>query len=161
MQTRRISTVMRAMLVPSPITAATHAFRLELDLEEAMACREFWKDLYYRLNVVEIRVPRCGSRDEIPELAARFLARFNAQYDRQKEQRRREKLDDPAAADRQAAALGDLRKQRLVADLEDPRGLGAVPAHALEHFQECRALGLSRPAASNLPEAVEDSRTVW
>jgi hypothetical protein len=141
--------------------AAARPFRLELDLEEAMACREFWKDLYYRLNVVEIRVPplREPRRDSgigraVPrpvQRAVRSAKRAAA----------REKLDDPAAADRQAAALGDLRKQRLVADLEDPRGLGAVPAHALEHFQECRALGLSRPAASNLPEAVEDSRTVW
>jgi two-component system, NtrC family, response regulator AtoC len=56
------------------------------NLEEAMACREFREDLYYRLNVVEIRVPPLRERrDEIPALAARFLARFNAQYGRQKE----------------------------------------------------------------------------
>jgi transcriptional regulator with GAF, ATPase, and Fis domain len=105
---------MRAMLVPSPIPAATHAFRLELDLEAAMACREFWKDLYYRLNVVEIRVPplREPRRDSgigraVPrpvQRAVRSAKRAAA----------REKLDDPAAADRQAA-FGDLRKQRLVA----------------------------------------------
>ena len=56
------------------------------NLEEAMACREFREDLYYRLNVVEIRVPPLRERrEEIPELAARLLARFNAQYGRQKE----------------------------------------------------------------------------
>jgi transcriptional regulator with PAS, ATPase and Fis domain len=56
------------------------------NLEEAMACREFRADLYYRLNVVEIRVPPLRERrEEIPELAARLLARFNAQYGRQKE----------------------------------------------------------------------------
>jgi two-component system, NtrC family, response regulator AtoC len=56
------------------------------NLEEAMACREFREDLYYRLNVVEIRVPPLRERrEEIPELAARFLARFNAQYGRQKQ----------------------------------------------------------------------------
>jgi two-component system response regulator AtoC len=56
------------------------------NLEEAIACREFREDLYYRLNVVEIRVPPLRERrEEIPELAARFLARFNAQYGRQKE----------------------------------------------------------------------------
>ena len=56
------------------------------NLEEAMACREFREDLYYRLNVVEIRVPPLRERrEEIPELAARFLARFNARYGRQKE----------------------------------------------------------------------------
>jgi transcriptional regulator with PAS, ATPase and Fis domain len=56
------------------------------NLEEAMACREFREDLYYRLNVVEIRVPPLRERrEEIPELAARFLARFNAQYGRHKQ----------------------------------------------------------------------------
>src|SRR2546427_7024211 len=56
------------------------------NLEEAMACREFREDLYYRLNVVEIRVPPLRERrEEIPELAARLLARFNAQYGRQKQ----------------------------------------------------------------------------
>ena len=56
------------------------------NLEEAMASGEFRADLYYRLNVVEIRVPPLRERrEEIPELAARFLARFNAQYGRQKQ----------------------------------------------------------------------------
>jgi two-component system, NtrC family, response regulator AtoC len=56
------------------------------NLEEAMASGQFRADLYYRLNVVEIRVPPLRERrEEIPELAARFLARFNAQYGRHKE----------------------------------------------------------------------------
>jgi two-component system, NtrC family, response regulator AtoC len=54
------------------------------DLEEAMARGEFRKDLYYRLNVIEIRVPPLRERrEEIPELALRFLARFNSEYGRQ------------------------------------------------------------------------------
>src|SRR6266404_327948 len=56
------------------------------NLEEAMGCGQFRVDLYYRLNVVEIRVPPLRERrEEIPELAARFQARFNAQYGRQKQ----------------------------------------------------------------------------
>jgi hypothetical protein len=42
---------------------------------------------------------------------------------------------------RYPASFGDLRKQRLVVDLKDPRGCGTVPAHALEHFQERLAFG--------------------
>jgi len=67
--------------VDARVIAATNR-----DLEEAMARREFREDLYYRLNVVEIRVPPLRERrEEIPELASRFLARFNLQYGRQKQ----------------------------------------------------------------------------
>src|SRR5438132_8136037 len=62
---------------------------------------------------------------------------------------------------RPQAALGDLVEQRLVADLEAPRGLGAVPAHAVEHFPECLRLGFSRPAASNLPETTLGNGESW
>jgi len=56
------------------------------DLEDAMRHGQFREDLYYRVNVVEIRVPPLRERrEEIPLLASRFLARFNAQYGRQKQ----------------------------------------------------------------------------
>jgi two-component system response regulator AtoC len=72
----------RQMLtVDSRVIAATNR-----NLDEAMASGEFRHDLYYRINVVEIRVPPLRERrEEIPELASRFLARFNAQYGRQKQ----------------------------------------------------------------------------
>ena len=66
--------------VDARVIAATNR-----DLEQAMALGEFREDLYYRLNVVEIRVPPLRERrEEIPGLAARFLAEFNARYGRQK-----------------------------------------------------------------------------
>src|SRR5881296_2671523 len=56
------------------------------DLELALVRGEFREDLYYRLNVVEIRIPPLRERkDEIPILASGFLARFNGQYRRNKE----------------------------------------------------------------------------
>ncbi len=56
------------------------------DLDQAMAHGEFREDLYYRLNVVGIRIPPLRERkDEIPILASGFLARFNEQYGRNKE----------------------------------------------------------------------------
>src|SRR5437667_11186835 len=56
------------------------------DLERAMARSEFREDLYYRLNVVEIRIPPLRERkEEIPLLASSFLSRFNAQYGRTKQ----------------------------------------------------------------------------
>jgi two-component system response regulator AtoC len=58
------------------------------DLEDAMKRGEFREDLYYRLNVVEIRVPPLRERrEEIPILATWFLAKFNAQYGRHKKLR--------------------------------------------------------------------------
>ena len=56
------------------------------DLEAALARSEFREDLYYRLNVVEICIPPLRDRkEEIPALAARFLATFNHQYGRNKQ----------------------------------------------------------------------------
>ena len=47
---------------------------------------EFREDLYYRLNVIEIRIPPLRQRkDEIPALASGFLARFNKEYGRNKQ----------------------------------------------------------------------------
>jgi two-component system, NtrC family, response regulator AtoC len=67
--------------VDARVIAATNR-----DLEEAMTRGEFREDLYYRLNVVEIRVPPLRERrEEIPALASWFLAKFNAQYGRQKQ----------------------------------------------------------------------------
>src|SRR5437899_516328 len=53
-------------------------------------------------------------------------------------------------------AFTDLVEQGLVADLEDSRGFGAIPAHALEHLGQSLALGLSGAAARDLPEALGD-----
>src|SRR2546426_425207 len=67
--------------VDTRVIAATNR-----NLEEAMARGEFREDLYYRLNVVEIQVPPLRERrEEIPGLAVWFLAKFNAQYGRQKQ----------------------------------------------------------------------------
>ena len=69
--------------VDARVIAATNR-----DLEEAMTRGEFRDDLYYRLNVVEIRVPPLRERrEEIPGLASWFLAKFNTQYGRQKQLR--------------------------------------------------------------------------
>ena len=66
--------------VDARVIAATNR-----DLERAMARQEFREDLYYRLNVVELRIPPLRERrEEIPGLAAWFLERFNAQYGRTK-----------------------------------------------------------------------------
>ena len=53
------------------------------DLEASMRARQFREDLYYRLNVIEIRVPSLRERrEEIPVLVDHFVRKFNAQYGR-------------------------------------------------------------------------------
>ena len=54
------------------------------DLKAALRDGGFREDLYYRLNVVDIRVPPLRDRREaIPALIRLFLARFNSEYGRQ------------------------------------------------------------------------------
>ena len=62
---------------------------------------------------------------------------------------------EPARGRRQLT-LGDLVEQRLVADLQDPGCLGAIPAHALQHLRERVPLGLARAPTRDLPQALAD-----
>ncbi len=56
------------------------------NLEMALSSGQFREDLYYRLNVVEIRVPPLRERkEEIPILAMSFLDRFNHRDGRKEE----------------------------------------------------------------------------
>ncbi|MFB3827877.1 MAG: sigma-54-dependent transcriptional regulator [Bryobacteraceae bacterium] len=51
------------------------------DLNAMMAGKQFRDDLYYRLSMVEIEVPRLADRkQDLPLLANHFLERFAAQY---------------------------------------------------------------------------------
>jgi len=57
-----------------------------VDLERATARGAFRADLYYRLNVVEVRIPPLRERKAvIPTLVSQFLSRFNEQYGRRRE----------------------------------------------------------------------------
>src|SRR5437899_3598236 len=56
------------------------------DLETAVRAHQFREDLYYRLNVIEIRIPPLRERrEEIPVLVDHFLTQFNSQYGRKLE----------------------------------------------------------------------------
>jgi len=58
------------------IIAATN-----VDLEKAVKDGRFREDLYYRLNVIPIRMPALRDRmEDLPELARFFLRRYNLQF---------------------------------------------------------------------------------
>ena len=60
------------------ILAATNA-----DLWEQVRAKQFREDLYYRLNVIALRLPPLRERtDDIPRLGTHLLRRYGAQYGR-------------------------------------------------------------------------------
>jgi len=52
-----------------------------IDLERAVRDGRFREDLYYRVNVIPVRLPALRDRiEDLPELAACFLQRYNAKF---------------------------------------------------------------------------------
>ena len=69
----------RPIRVDLRIIAATN-----VDLEEAVRAGRFREDLYYRLNVIPMKVPPLRDRTEdLPALASFFISRYNAKFRRQ------------------------------------------------------------------------------
>jgi transcriptional regulator with PAS, ATPase and Fis domain len=61
------------------VVAATHR-----DLRTAIAEGKFREDLYYRLSMVELRVPPLKERpDDIPLLTRHFVQKFSREFDKQ------------------------------------------------------------------------------
>jgi two-component system, NtrC family, nitrogen regulation response regulator NtrX len=81
------------------------------NLSEEIAAGRFREDLYYRLNVVPVRMPPLRERrEDIPELANHFIARFAAER----------RIPTPALSDEAMAALqahdwpGNVRQLRNI-----------------------------------------------
>lgn len=75
-QVRRIGST-KDIKVDVRIIASTNA-----DLKKLIAEKKFREDLYYRINIVDIKMPGLDKRrEDIPLLIAHFEKRFNQKYD--------------------------------------------------------------------------------
>ena len=119
----------KVIMVDARIIAATNR-----NLEEAVKQGLFREDLYYRLNVVPIRLPPLRERgDDIPLLADRFLREFAAQHHREPKDVSREAM----RLFRLYAWPGNIRQlrnlmERLVITVKDP---AIQPEHLPEEIQ--------------------------
>jgi DNA-binding NtrC family response regulator len=78
--------------VEEPVDARI-LFATNRDLTELMKEGKFREDLYYRIQVVEIRLPALRERiEDIPQLVDHFLGLFAARYKREKKSLTREAL---------------------------------------------------------------------
>jgi DNA-binding NtrC family response regulator len=118
--------------VDTRIIAATNR-----NLEEAVKRGDFREDLYYRLNVVPIRLTPLRERGEdIPLLADRFLEEFSAQHHREPKEVSREAM----RLLRLYAWPGNIRQlrnliERMVVTVKDPL---LQPEHLPEEIQASR-----------------------
>ena len=142
----------RELAVEARVIAATNR-----DLERALTRGEFREDLYYRLNVVELRIPPLRERrEEIPKLAEWFLARFNAQYGRQKQL-----TPETLARLTEHPWSGNVRElenavRRMVVLTDGEQAFEALVAHGRNgrngHNGHAAAAGPARPVTESLRE---------
>ena len=127
--------------VDARVIAATNR-----DLERALARQEFREDLYYRINVVELRIPPLRERrEEIPELVDWFLDRFNAQYGRHKR-----------LAPETLALLGGYAWPGNIRELENVLRRMVVLADGEREFADMVAKGRRADAPPESPEGLRE-----
>ena len=123
------------------------------DLEQAVAAGLFRADLFYRLNVIQVRVPPLRERsDEIPALADYFMQRYSTLF-------RRDRVTLPAETMQRLVRYrfpGNVRElenviKRIIVLGDPDLGRSALPA-TTSRAAPCRVAGPGRPAALSLKE---------
>jgi two-component system response regulator PilR (NtrC family) len=129
------------------ILSATHR-----NLSELVASGRFREDLFYRINVIELRVPSLRERrDDIPDLAATILERMC----------RRMKIDPPVISEEAMQALqayafpGNVRELENI--IERALTLTTSGVITLEHVKVRPATPFIAPGMDALPAASLDA----
>jgi two-component system response regulator HydG len=122
------------------------------DLRRAIAERRFREDLFYRLNVVPIRIPPLRERrEDVPLLAAHFLQRFNVRTGG-------DKVLTPEAVERLMAHDWPGNVRELENMIEQAAALSASrEIRAADVEPEHRASFSRLQAGVTLAQAVEDA----
>lgn len=102
------------------------------DLEQDVKSGRFREDLYYRLNVIQLRLPPLRERlEDLPALAEHFLARFGQEYERPL----RGFQDDALRAlmawhfPGNIRELGNIIERAVALESSERITLGSLPAH--------------------------------
>lgn len=154
----------RSVAIDVRVLSATHR-----DLEAAMQRREFREDLYYRLNVVCLRIPSLAERrEDIPLLATHFLNSLSPKADRPAQALSAETLDllITAAWPGNVRQLKNVIEQALVLStgptiapglvrraLEDKQAEALSLKEARQRFEQGYLVQVLRIASGNVADA--------
>lgn len=142
----------RTQEVDVRIIAATNR-----DLEAAVAAREFREDLYYRLNVIPIKIPALRERkSDIPMLVMHFVSQFNALTGHSVEAPEGQIMDALLAYDwpGNVRELENLMERLVILKGQGSVDLGDLPHRIFQKYAEGRPSGSGALSEWEFPRMV-------
>jgi DNA-binding NtrC family response regulator len=154
LQTRQFEPVgsSRTIEVDVRIIAATNR-----DLEEAIQKREFREDLYYRLNVIPLRIPSLRERkSDIPILIKHFVQQFNQLTSHAVEAPSGQIMDALMAYDwpGNVRELENLMERLVILKGQGPVDLGDLPHRIFQRYAEGRPQGSGALSEWEFPKMI-------
>jgi two-component system, NtrC family, response regulator PilR len=133
------------------------------DLEAEVARGAFRADLYYRLNVIEIRIPPLRHRrEDIPLLAEHFLKRFGSEHGRtltitNEAMRKLESYDFPG----NVRELENMIERAVALSSSDMIGASDLPDVKVPHRPSTEAITEFPPDGVDLDRLISDYERTW
>jgi transcriptional regulator with GAF, ATPase, and Fis domain len=154
LQTRQFEPIgsSRTIEVDVRIISATNK-----DLEEAVQKREFREDLYYRLNVIPVKIPTLRERkSDIPMLISHFVEQFNQASGHKVEMPSGQILDALMAYDwpGNVRELENLMERLVILKGQGTVDLGDLPHRIFQKYAEGRPAGAGALSEWEFPRMV-------